>query len=462
MVIVLGAASEVGRELVALGGALLVAAALARAGRRIRLPTIPLFMAAGILSGPHTPGPVLISNPADLAFLATIGLVLLLFHLGLEFSVDDLAAGGLKLLLAGGFYLALNIGLGLALGTALGWGGRETLVIAGIVGISSSAIVTKLLVELRRLANPETGMLLGIIVVEDVFLALYLALLQPVLGDSPGGLAAVVSVGRAMVFLVAMFAVARWGRGVVGRLLSTGDDELLTVCFVGLAILVAGVAANLGVSEAIGAFLAGQIVAGSVVAHRVERLVLPIRDLLAAIFFFAFGLSVDPAALADVALPVAAAVVVTVVGNLVAGVVAARLQGSGPQEAANIGLSVLARGEFSLILASLAVVAGLDGRLGPFAAGYVLILAVAGPLAAFAVALVGPLAPPPPLRRGARGRRREPATSRPRCRPVRPLSSSGRPDRASTVRRQIGGRRGWLRWRTGGFGLFSRPSWSWP
>jgi len=379
---VLAVSSEVGRELVALGGALLVAAALARAGRRIRLPTIPLFMAAGILSGPHTPGPVLFRDPSDVSLLATIGLVLLLFHLGLEFSLDDLLAGGRKLLAAGAVYLAINLSTGLAVGSSFGWGGRETLVIAGIVGISSSAIVTKLLVELRRLANPETGMLLGIIVVEDVFLALYLALLQPVLGGSSGGLDALLSVGRAMAFLVLMFAVARWGRGVVGRLLSTRDDELLTVCFVGFAIVVAGVAANLGVSEAIGAFLAGQVVAGTVVAQRVEHLVLPIRDLLAAMFFFAFGLSVDPATLGDVALPVAVAVVVTIFGNLVAGIVAARLQRLGPQEAANIGLSVLARGEFSLILASLAVVAGLDGRLGPFAAAYVLVLAVAGPLAA--------------------------------------------------------------------------------
>ncbi len=378
----LAAASEVGKELVALGGALLVAAALARAGRRIRLPTIPLFMAAGVLSGPFTPGPVLFRDPADVGLLATIGLVLLLFHLGLEFSLDDLTAGGRKLAMAGAFYLFLNVGLGLLLGTALGWGGRETLVIAGIVGISSSAIVTKLVVELRRLANRETGMLLGIIVVEDVFLAVYLALLQPVIGGSPGGLDAVLTVGRALLFLVLMFAVARWGRKAMGRLLATGDDELLTVSFVGFAIVVAGVAANLGVSEAIGAFLAGQVVAGTVVARRVEHLVLPIRDLLAAIFFFAFGLSVDPSTLADVALPVAAAVVVTVFGNLVAGVVAARLQGFGREEAANIGLSVLARGEFSLILASLAVVAGLDGRLGPFAAAYVLVLAVAGPLAA--------------------------------------------------------------------------------
>ena len=373
---------ETGKELVALGAALLVAGMLARGGRRIGLPTIPLFMAAGILSGPHTPGPVLIREPADLALVSTLGLILLLFHLGLEFSLDDLLAGGRKLLAAGAVYLAINLSTGLALGSALGWGGRETLVIAGIVGISSSAIVTKLLVELRRLANPETGLLLGIVVVEDVFLAIYLALLQPVLGDAEVAGEAVLSVVRGGVFLLLLVALARWGRGVVGRLLGTGDDELLTVCFVGAALLVAGVAANVGVSDAIGAFLAGQVVAGTAAAHRIQRLVLPLRDLFAATFFFAFGLSVDPGALGSVAVPVLLAVALTTVACVVAGVLAARIQGLGPAAAVNIGLTVLARGEFSLILASLAVAAGLDGRLGPFTAGYVLVLAVAGPLVA--------------------------------------------------------------------------------
>jgi len=380
--VVAAAGGETGRELVALGAALLVAGVLARAGRRIGLPTIPLFMAAGILTGPYTPGPVLIRDPADLGLLTTLGLILLLFHLGLEFSLDDLLAGGRKLLVAGAVYLALNLSAGLAVGSSLGWGGRETLVIAGIVGISSSAIVTKLVIELRRLANPETGLLLGIIVVEDVFLAIYLALLQPVLGETEGAGEAVLAVAKGVAFLLLLVAVARWGRGVVGRLLGTGDDELLTVCFVGLAVLVAGVAANVGVSDAIGAFLAGQVVAGTSVAHRVERLVLPLRDLFAAMFFFAFGLSVDPGALSSVAGPVLIAVTVTVIGCIIAGVFAARIQKLGAYAAANIGLTVLARGEFSLILASLAVAAGLDGRIGPFTAGYVLVLAIAGPLAA--------------------------------------------------------------------------------
>ena len=373
---------ETGKELVALGAALLVAGLLARAGRRIGLPTIPLFMTAGILTGPYTPGPVLVREPADLGLLTTLGLILLLFHLGLEFSLDDLLAGGRTLLMAGAAYLAINLSVGAAIGASMGWGGREALVIAGIVGISSSAIVTKLVIELRRLANPETGLLLGIVVVEDVFLAIYLAVLQPVLGEAEGIGEVVASVAKGVVFLLLLAAVARWGRGPVGRLLGTGDDELLTVCFVGLAILIAGVATNVGVSDAIGAFLAGQVVAGTSVAHRVERLVLPLRDLFAAMFFFAFGLSVDPGALTSVAGPVLAAVALTTLGCIVAGVIAARIKGMGPHAAVNIGLTVLARGEFSLILASLAVAAGLDGRLGPFTAGYVLVLAIAGPLAA--------------------------------------------------------------------------------
>ncbi len=395
---------ETGRELVALGAALLIAGLLARAGRRMGLPTIPLFMAAGVLTGPHTPGPVLIRDPADLGLLTTLGLIFLLFHLGLEFSLDDLLAGGRRLLLAGAAYLIINLSAGVAIGSGLGWGGRETLVIAGIVGISSSAIVTKLVIELRRLANPETSLLLGIVVVEDVFLAIYLALLQPVLGGAEGAGEALASVAKGVVFLVLLVALARWGRGVVGRLLGTGDDELLTVCFIGVAVLIAGVAANVGVSDAIGAFLAGQVVAGTSVAHRVQRLVLPLRDLFAAMFFFAFGLSVDPGTLASVALPVLAAVTVTAIGCVVAGVIAARIQGLGPSSAANIGLTVVARGEFSLILATLAVAAGLDGRLGPFTAGYVLVLAIAGPLAAsrshlLARRLPGRLFPTPALSR---------------------------------------------------------------
>ncbi|HYN99035.1 MAG TPA: cation:proton antiporter, partial [Actinomycetota bacterium] len=369
-----------GDELVALGGAFLVAGLLARIGRRVGLPTIPFFIAAGILTGPNTPGLILIPDAHSLELFAAVGLVLLLFHLGLEFSLGDLAAGGRSLAMAGGLYICLNVGGGLLFGLSLGWGVREAFVIAGAVGISSSAIATKLLVELRRLANPETGLILGIIVVEDVFLALYLALLQPVLGGSEGMADAGLQALRAFAFLLALVAVARYGARWVGRLINSNDDELLTVRFVGLAIFGAGVAEEIGVSDAIGAFMIGMILAETNVKHRVEKLVLPLRDAFAAVFFFAFGLTIDPGAIRTVGGAVLAAVALSIVLNVVAGALAARLYGFNRRAAANIGLTVLGRGEFSLILATFAAAASLDPRIGPFVALYVLALAILGPL----------------------------------------------------------------------------------
>ncbi len=370
-----------GHTLVALGGAFIAAAVVGRLGRRLGLPTIPLFMLAGIVCGPNTPGIELVSHPEDFALIAAMGLVLLLFYLGLEFSLGDLTGGGTRLLGSGGLYIALNVGAGLLLGLAMGWGGAETLVIAGVVGISSSAIVTKLLVELKRLANPETKLILGVIVVEDVFLALYLAALQPLLDDTSGA-AAVWSFTKAVLFLLALTAFARWGGGLVGRLLAPSDDELLTVAFLGMALLTAGLAEEVGVSDAIGAFMIGMVIAESPVASRVERLVLPLRDAFAAAFFFTFGLTVDPGDVASVALPVVAAVALTLVMALVAGWGVGRLNRLRPKGAANLALTLVSRGEFALILVALAIPAGLDPRLAPFAAGYVLVLALGGPLLA--------------------------------------------------------------------------------
>jgi CPA2 family monovalent cation:H+ antiporter-2 len=370
---------HVAEALVVLGGAFLVCGLLARLGVPIGLPTIPLFMVAGVVLGPHTPGFDLVDDPADLELVARLGLVFLLFYLGLEFSLDQLTSGGRRLAAASAVYLALNIGGGLALGLALGWGPAEALVVAGIVGISSSAIVTKLLVENRRLGNPETRVVLGIIVIEDLFLAFYLALLQPVLGGASGPAEALLGIATAFAFLLVLAVVARFGTRWVSRLVGTRDEEIVVVLALGLAISTAGVGEHLGVSDAIGAFMVGLILSATPVAKRLRSLTHPLRDGFGAIFFFHFGLTIDLGDVATVVPPVLFAVGTTVALALVAGVVAARLHGFGREQAANIGLTVLSRGEFSLVLAALALSAGLDPRIGSFAAGYVLVLALLGP-----------------------------------------------------------------------------------
>jgi monovalent cation:H+ antiporter-2, CPA2 family len=372
---------HVADALVALGGAFLVCGLLARLGVPIGLPTIPLFMLAGVVLGPHTPGFDLVDDPAELELVARLGLVFLLFYLGLEFSLDQLTAGGRRLAAASAVYLVLNIGGGLALGLSLGWGVPEAFVIAGIVGISSSAIVTKLLVENRRLGNPETRVVLGIIVIEDLFLAFYLALLQPVLGGASGPAEAVAGIATAFAFLLVLSVVARFGTRWVSRLVGTRDEEIVVVLALGLAVSTAGMGERLGVSDAIGAFMIGLILSATPVATRLRSLTHPLRDGFGAIFFFHFGLTIDLGDIITVVPHILVAAGATVLLAVAAGVVAARLHGFGREPAANIGLTVLSRGEFSLVLASLALGAGLDPRIGSFAAGYVLVLAVLGPVA---------------------------------------------------------------------------------
>lgn len=369
-------------QLVALGGAFLAAALVARAGRQIDLPTIPLFILAGILFGPNTPGVVLFENPADLKLLATLGLIFLLFYLGLEFSVDQIVEGGSKLALAGIAYIVINVGGGFLFGLALGWGLEEAIILAGVLGISSSAIVTKILIERKRMDNSETKLILGIIVIEDLFLALYLAVVTPII-DGKGDLGEIlIDVAISFAFLTALACVARWGTRVVAKLVYSNEAELLIVAVVGLTVLTAGVAEKLGVSDAIGAFMVGLIIGETVLRKRVEKAILPLRDLFGALFFFYFGLQLVPADVLDMLPTVILAVLLTMVLNWCAGVFAARLNELGRLEAARISLTVFARGEFALILVTLAASAQLDPRIASFTAGYVLILAIVGPLMA--------------------------------------------------------------------------------
>jgi len=228
-----------------------------------------------------------------------------------------------------------------------------------------------------------------------VFLALYLAVLQPVLRGADSPAEAALQVSRALVFLSVLFAIARYGSKAVGRVIDTDDEETLTVMFVGLAVLVAGIAREMGVSEAIGAFMVGMILSETTARERVERLVLPLRDAFAAVFFFAFGLTIDPGDIGAAAGPVTIAVALTIILNIVAALIGARLFDYGRREAVNTAFTLVGRGEFSLILATLALAAGLDARIGSFVALYVLVLAILGPILASRSEMIARLLPSP-------------------------------------------------------------------
>lgn len=370
----------IGPELVTIGILLIIAHVLGRLGRRVGLPAIPIYMIVGLLASPNFASFGLNLESGSVSLLAVFGLVLLLFNLGIEFDLDEFSSNAWGLIAAGGSYILINMVGGLIFGSLVGWGSQEALIIAGMTATSSSAIVTKLLIELGRLANVETPMILGVTVVEDIFIALYLAIVGVVLSGETDLFWVIVKLGIAFAFLVAMFTIARYGGAFVSRLLKTKDDELFTILFFGLALLFAGIGEELGVTDAIGAFLIGLVLGTTKHRHRIEQIAIPMRDIFAAFFFLNFGLAMDPAKFSAVLVPVLAGVGLTFVLNILAGQVVAALQRLGPRAGINAAAILVNRGEFALILATVAAGAGLDERVVSFAGLYVLIMAVVGPI----------------------------------------------------------------------------------
>ena len=373
---------HVGEDLLVLGVLFVIAYGLGRLGKLIGLPAIPIYMLVGLIASPNSKFFPLNFQSADVELVAVFGLILLLFSLGLEFDQDEFYSNAGKLFISGGTRIAINLGVGFALGMWIGWGTREALIIAGMTAASSSAIITKLLIELRRLANRETPTILGIMVLEDVFIAVYLAIVGVVIGGETDIGAIALQLGISFTFLIAMFALARWGGRIVSRLVNTKDDELFTILFFGLAVAFGGIGELLGVSDAIGAFLIGLVLGATRFRGRIEQLALPLRDVFGAFFFLNFGLALDVSTFGEVLVPVGVAVLLTLIVNTLGGQLIAWQTKLTQAEGLNASAMLQNRGEFALILATLATAAGLDPRLTPFAGLYVLSMAIVGPILA--------------------------------------------------------------------------------
>ncbi|GAA2079070.1 cation:proton antiporter [Pseudolysinimonas kribbensis] len=376
------AGQSIGEELLVLGALFVIAYILGRLGKLIGLPAIPIYMLVGLIASPNFHFFPLEVPSADVHLIAVFGLIFLLFNLGLEFDQDAFFGNFTSLIISGGSRIIINFGVGFLFGLWVGWGTREALIIAGMTATSSSAIITKLLIELRRLANNETPTVLGIAIVEDVFIAIYLAIVTVILNGKTDVWQIVGELAISFGFLIGMFVLARWGGRFVSRLIGTRDDELFTIVFFGLAVAFGGIGELLGVSDAIGAFLIGLVLGATRFRARIEQLSLPLRDVFAAFFFLEFGLALEPSQFGSVLVPVILAVVLTLVLNTAGGQLIAVLNKLTPAEGLNVSAMLQNRGEFALILATLAAGAGLDSRLTPFAGLYVLIMAIVGPILA--------------------------------------------------------------------------------
>ncbi|MGY2130307.1 cation:proton antiporter [Blastococcus sp. SYSU DS0617] len=344
--------------------------------RRLGLSPIPFILIAALAVGNGGLVPLDTAEPF-LTAAAEIGVVLLLLTLGLEFSATELFSSFRRHAPSGLVDLLLNAPPGFVAGLLLGLPWQGALALAGVTYISSSGIIARLLGDLGRLANRETPAVLAVLVLEDLAMALFLPLLVVALaGEGPTAAVAGIALAVGAVAVV-LLAAQRHGHRL-GRLLSHDDDEQVMLRLVGLTLLVAGAAQAMGASAAVGAFLVGLALPASF-AERARAILGPLRDLFAALFFVAFGFATDPGAilpLLPAALALAAVSTATKIGT---GWFAAKRDGIAAPGRLRAGTALVARGEFSIVIAGLAVTAGL-AEVGPIATAYVLILAVAGPV----------------------------------------------------------------------------------
>nr|WP_280429011.1 cation:proton antiporter [Nocardia brasiliensis] len=366
--------------LIQLGAVFFGLGVLGRIAARIGLSPIPLYLLGGLVFG--TGGLVELHQVDEFIHLASeIGVVLLLLLLGLEYTAAELVTGMRRSWPAGLLDIALNATPGVIVALGLGLGVTGAIAMAGVTYISSSGIVAKVLNDLGRLGNRETPVILSILVFEDLAMAAYLPVLTAVLAGV-GLLAGLKTLGIALIAVTIVLVIAlRYGK-YVSAVVASDDREVFLLKLLGAALLVAGLASAVQVSAAVGAFLLGIAISDST-AHSATKILEPLRDLFAAMFFVLFGLSTDPASIPPVLGWAVLLAVVTTATKIATGWWAAKRAGATTLGRARAGTALVARGEFSIVIAGLAVAAGaLPAEFAALATTYVLLMAILGPIGA--------------------------------------------------------------------------------
>jgi monovalent cation:H+ antiporter-2, CPA2 family len=358
-----------------------VLAVLGLVASRFGLSAIPAYLLAGLLLGPNEPEELALIEPSEVTeFVADLGVIFLLFFLGLEFTLQRLRRSGMHLGIGGSIDLVVNAGLGLVVGVVAFGFSFAAVLLAGAIYVSSSAVAVKGLIDFRRLADDETDLVLAILIVEDIAIALVLAFAGGGGGELTDTLALV---SKAIAFIAASLAASRWLARPIDRLLDAMPREFFLLFTFALLVGMSALADELGLSEAIGALMAGVILSETSVRGEIEERFLGFRDIFAALFFFVFGLSIDVDALGSLGWVIALAVVLSVAGKLGSTYAAARVGGFTPRQSLNAGTALVAHGEFTIILAQVAstntaISASARSDLVAFAGLYVLATAVIG------------------------------------------------------------------------------------
>jgi len=374
--------------LIELGAIIFGLSVVARLASKLGVSAIPLYLMAGLAIGNNSLVPLALCE--DFVRLgAEIGVILLLFTMGLEYSSERLRKTLGHALPASLADLILNFPPGLLAGLVLGWSPLASVLLGGITYISSSGIIAKLLTDTGWMDHGETPTVLSILVLEDIAMALFLPLVTIFLvGQSV--LSSLLSIAVAVVAGGGMLFVAMRHGKRLSQLIAHSSDEIVLLTTLGLALLVAGISERLQLSAAVGAFLVGITLSGPV-AERTHELMHPLTDWFAAIFFLFFGLGIELNTLPPVILPALALVIVTALTKIATAWWSTRHMNLASTNRLCAGITLIARGEFSLVMAGMGIAAGLEPQLGPLTAAYVLFSVLLGTVLTRAVEpLLGP------------------------------------------------------------------------
>jgi CPA2 family monovalent cation:H+ antiporter-2 len=366
---------------------------------RFGLSAIPAYLLAGLLLGPNEPRALSVIEPSEVTtFVAELGIIFLLFFLGLEFTFDRLLRSGRHLGLGGSIDLVLNAAVGFLVGLVAFGPSFAAVILAAAIYVSSSAVTVKGLIDFRRLADDETDVILAILVFEDIVVA-------GVLGFAAAGGGGIsptlIAVAKALGFITVALAASRFLARPIDIVLDRLPSEFMLLFTFALLVGMSAAADALGLSEAIGALMAGVVLAETSVRREIEERFLAFRDIFAALFFFVFGLTIDVEALGDIGWLLALAVVLTVAAKLLAGYGAGIVGGFNKRQSVNVGAALVAHGEFTIILAQIAsenvdIAAGDRADLVAFTGLYVLATATLGVVLMKESKRIGRLFFPPP------------------------------------------------------------------
>jgi CPA2 family monovalent cation:H+ antiporter-2 len=330
--------------------------------RQLRLPVILGYLAAGIVIGPYGAHFVSESSTPQIEMMAEIGVALLLFTLGMEFSLKSLRKIGRVSAIGGGIQIVLTTLLGLAVGIGLGWKLEEAMFFGFMIAMSSTMVVLKLLIERGELDTAHGRLMIGILLVQDVAIIPMMAIM-PAIGKPEWASALGIAVLKAVIFIGAMFVLGLWVLpSIMRRVAGFRSRELFLLAIFGLCIVVAFVTDYFGISLAFGAFAAGVIISESDYAYQAIAEVMPLRDIFATLFFVSLGMLIDLHFLVDNLAIVSIAAVTIIVGKFAICFVVPRIVGYGAKTMLHTGAGLFQIGEFSFVLAAAALSAGIISK----------------------------------------------------------------------------------------------------